>query len=347
MCIFNESVEAVQKTKIFATPIAKLDHNQNLVSRHQLTVYSNKVDNVPQYDSKTSWTGANNRNFSVDFDVFQGFKIPKKSTNAMILPFPLPTGAANILDGFENPENCTVNGNADIIKLVNLKNFETKHGKFFKVLENEFPKNLSFSFNGDNREKTNGSRSAPVLEVVEIGGYRCSVARSIHYFPYIDKNVFQINPQLYHNLNECYGNNYGFLICSFDVSKRVDTDAVDAHPIAYIHSFVNNSLFIPCRHEHGGSKKDQEKTENFDHVIYSTNCEIDKKRRLVYSWYAEDVPTTPTKLFGKVGIETLWDALNVNKDSTGAYSLVNFAQLNKIEIKGSFTNDDILLPLTK
>jgi len=65
-------------------------------------------------------------------------------------------------------------------------------------------------------------------------------------------------------LKKNYGKGFGFVICCFDSTKKIEP-----HPLGYVGDFLpDGTMFVPCRHEHGHHTQ---KEEHFDHVIFSVN----------------------------------------------------------------------------
>src|SRR5689334_10282835 len=112
--------------------------------KHQLTVYANSVDAT--HLKKSS---------------------PK---NAMILPFPVPRElVGNVTLGAHK-----VSANADIVQVLDL----TDYTKFFQDCEACFPQKNSMS-RGMWLSSGLSDEECDLLEVVQIGGYNVSVARTL------------------------------------------------------------------------------------------------------------------------------------------------------------------------
>jgi len=165
-------------------------------------------------------------------------KQAEKNANAMILPAPLHTG---------NP-----------IKLLDLSTgftFEDCHACFPKPA----PTRMA-------RSRGKKSANDEYLEVFTVGAYNVSIAENLDDLRRIDPSVFKVEPNVDQLLGEHYPKSFGFVICCFDSSKEIKP-----HPMGYICDvdYEDKSLFVPCRHEHGGGKGDAR--AHFDHVIYSIN----------------------------------------------------------------------------
>jgi hypothetical protein len=199
----------------------------------QLTVYANTVD---AQDADESF-------------------VP---SNAMVLPFPVPKGTTT--EGINEPHK--VASNSDILRVLDF----TDYKNFFGDLEACFPQSRSMLSSSSSREYK--SRSAP-LEVVQIGGYNVSIARTLEFIKNIDKNVFSVHENLYNILKQNYSTGFGFLICSFDTSKKIDSKG--SPPLAYVHR-MGEKFFVPTRHEHGD---EQGGRPFWDHEIFLWNASVE------------------------------------------------------------------------
>jgi hypothetical protein len=177
---------------------------------HQLTVYANTVD-------------AENR----------------KTNNAMILPFPANAGIIDVINAHR------VSANSDIIQVLDFQDYK----QFFDNCYACFPRE------DKNRKKdiSNGEISGDVnlvhLEVVQVGGYNVSIARTLEHIRDIDPNFFTVKDNIYEILRANYATGFAFLICSFDTTKKISTE--ETPPLAYVHKMSSTGkLFVPTLHEH-------------------------------------------------------------------------------------------------
>lgn len=176
-----------------------------------------------------------------------------KSSNAMVLPFPVPNGTST--DSVKEPHK--VSSNSDILRVLDFSNHKT----FFNECEACFPQPRSRQTESKNSAPSPNSK----LEVVQIGGYNISIARTLDFIQHIDKDVFSVADNLYRILQKNYDQGFGFLICSFDTSKKISSK--DTAPLAYVHR-MGEEFFVPTRHEHGHD----EELPHWDHVLYMWNA---------------------------------------------------------------------------
>jgi len=281
MCMFNDPVEDVRATKLFALPLTS-ENGKN----YQLTAYSNKVKMVPKAQDnllirnpapvKPSGIMRWDENYKWELRIAQVQKEidniispgGKKHHNAMILPFPIFEQDSLTFEEYFEPIN-----NKDVIQLVDLKEWENKNGKLFISLDAPFVERT--------RSSNGGSRGGVLkrkLGVTVVGDYNCSVARSLKHLEHVDTDVFKVSDTLLPVLKKHYPVGYGFLICSF--AKNVNID--NSHPIAYVHERFSEGLFIPCRHEHGDNSSEgvAESTNSatYDHCIYYVGATLNHTR---------------------------------------------------------------------
>jgi hypothetical protein len=298
MCLFNGSIQEVSTTKIFVSPVTD---NNNVTK--QVTVYSNAVKaEVETQKSFSGWLG-------------------KKDTTtfAMVLPFPVPSHLKNNVPASESHK---YEANVDVIQLVDLQVFEENYGKFFDIVKDIFPQPKS---NSMYFALSSSSRSAP-LQVVQVGDYQASVARTFEDLNRIDQTVFKLTNNLAQVLKHKYADGFGFVICAFDPTKKVDTNSQDSHPIAYIHHLSpDGSLFVPTRHEHGHSADSQ---ESFDHEIFSMNTNAFSQ--IAKSVSEESVLKNP-----------FYSSARTALDRTMGHTLPVTKLTRKVTIKGPFKNEDL------
>jgi len=136
----------------------------------------------------------------------------------------------------------------------------------------------------------------PPLEVVQVGGYRCSIAPGLADLK--RSKAIQLPPNIESILGEHYPAGYCFLICQFDAITGDDKRKM--HPIAYKHEMhVSGCLFIPTLHAHGKATGDETESKrakthddavriDWDHVLYLINAHLYLRSRDnsidEYSW---------------------------------------------------------------
>ncbi len=159
-----------------------------------------------------------------------------KKANAMILPVPCKDG--------------------NIVKLFNLEKYEG----IFDDLEDFFPKIVlkSLGRGGDSFD-FQGKR----LEIVEVGGYKVSIAYGASEIANMDKSVFVVDELVVKAIQERYDTGFAFVICVF-ANKNVDP-----HPIAYMGDLTTeDQIFIPTLHIHGDGLMSW---AGWDHTTYIFN----------------------------------------------------------------------------
>jgi hypothetical protein len=104
------------------------------------------------------------------------------------------------------------------------------------------------------------------LEVISVGAYSVSLALNFADLGRIDETVFKVAPNIEEILRKHYEKGFGFVICCFDPTKKIEP-----HPIGYISDLEESgSVFIPTRHEHG-DEEGNDHLAHFDHKIFSVN----------------------------------------------------------------------------
>lgn len=173
--------------------------------------------------------------------------------NAMVLPFVIPTE----LQIKDTQMSHLFASNSDIITIHDMQ----QDAQFFGQMEAWMLPVPKVQFTLTCAAMEDGEDFAPPLQVVSVGGYKLSVARTLQHIRSIDKSVFAISDTLNQVLAKDYSHGFGFLICSFDGHVKNNV------PLAYTtFAASNNHLFVPTRHEHGDHKG-----AHFDHVIFIAN----------------------------------------------------------------------------
>jgi len=244
----------------------------------------------------------------------------KVESNAMILP-------------------CPFNGN-DEIKLYNLENYPN----LFDDCSKCFPLIA-------NRKSTEGKiKSANLLssnlEIVDVGGYKVSIAKNLDDVLKIDKTVFILPDNIAKLLSKHYSQGFAFIICVF-ANKQIK-----AHPIAYEHSKLKSSeLFVPTRHAHGGEHEPEQAKADFHHVIYSVNTanrnkfvvgSIEESEKAEKLKNDHNYLVTPAKILPS----TIFDKLrNLDVEVPKPHSDGNVVDLKKEFIHGMNKNEDLIYSL--
>lgn len=216
---------------IFNRPVIEVSQTKILVSP--------TVDDraLVIYENKVKRSGGSGFDDQIRVPSLESLKGPK---NAMILPAPLKQEHDIVMVDLSDPESFSF---SDCEKC-----FLTA-----RRVQKEYWQT----------ESSRGARSA-FLEVVSVGAYQVSIAKNLEDIKRIDPSVFKVEENIYHLLSSHYRKGFGFVICCFDPNL-----GVKAHPIAYVCDKEDNgNLFVPCRHEHGGTDHD---TAGFYHYFYSVN----------------------------------------------------------------------------
>ncbi len=142
--------------------------------------------------------------------------------NAMILPIPSRSGGSDI----------------------KLHDF-SKVADLFATLDRCFPRTQAqdLSFGMRNQSYSNSS-----LTVHQVGDYQCSIVPSVHDFGLLRADTFQVSPHIASLLQQHYASDFSFLVCRFK-------DGGSFHPLGYSHDVSGGRIFIPTRHEHGGTSR--------------------------------------------------------------------------------------------
>eukprot|EP01128_Nolandella_sp_AFSM9_P009118 TRINITY_DN5756_c0_g1_i1.p1 TRINITY_DN5756_c0_g1~~TRINITY_DN5756_c0_g1_i1.p1 ORF type:complete len:285 (-),score=44.64 TRINITY_DN5756_c0_g1_i1:87-941(-) len=221
---------------IFNTKVGVVRSTKILVAAtakgRQVTVYENAVSVV---GGNTRKPGQYGKKAALEEQVRE-----ERNNNAMILPCPLTEGS-------------------DIIPL-NL----SRDSFSFANLDKGFPEKPQLRSNA--RGSTNSFSFEKKLEVVQIGAYSVSIAKSLVDLSRIDTGVFKVNESILPALRERYSVRFGFVICAFNPANKIEP-----HPIGYVHDPPESkNLFVPTLHIHDGKVHQK---ENFDQNIYSVNTD--------------------------------------------------------------------------
>lgn len=158
--------------------------------------------------------------------------------NVMILPYP--------------------NQNDDKVAFISLK----ENSKIFKDMKKCFPKPTKLILKSRERgDGLYGSMRSKSLEVIEVGSYQASVAKTADDLDNLDESVFtNLDSKVLKSIKKKYSKGFGFVICKFKKGGG------KKHPIAYL-THGQDELFVPLVHVHNG--EGVKEYEEFDHIIYS------------------------------------------------------------------------------
>ena len=148
------------------------------------------------------------------------------SANAMILPIPADASSVELID----------------MSTIALP---------WDLIEDATPKSPSYGTHDEyDLAEFAAVDDEPPLEVVTVGGYRCSIAPGL---ADIKRSLaIEVPANIEEVLRDHYAEGYCFLICQFGGGGDATT-AIKMHPIAYSHDVRPGSgLFLPTRHAHGG-----------------------------------------------------------------------------------------------
>jgi len=305
MCIVAREVK-LSNTSIFTCVSAFEGDNNSPAPARQLVMYQNKAT----------------------------FTNKDVNENIMCLPIPLK-------DGLDPKENIV------------LYDFSAKEGSRFKQHYKDFFTNINTPFKVDSKFKSkasssmlsSSSSSRGVLEVITVGGYQCSLARTHDDVMRLDPKVFGEPVGMKEVLERNYPQDFAFLLCLF---KR-DAAAKEFHPIVYSHPISQDgNFFIPTRHYHGKGKPNEDFVDDWDHNIYifgANNAQIEGIIKNSKHKKVRKVKFTPAQKTTEESIKLASIALkDLLKDSkTDAWELRNvFGTQNacKLRIEGSFENMD-------
>jgi len=252
--------------------------------------------------------------------------------NFMCLPVPLK-------DGLVPKEHIALYNFSGEGKPAKLKQM---YDNFFENLNAQYERPpVSRSLNS----KSESSRSAPgYLEVVQVGGYKCSLARTPDDVLNLDPAVFGKPVGLNAVLQANYPHNYGFLLCAF---KQAKNEKKEFHPLLYTHPIAEDGkLFIPTRHYHGKGDPTSKTADDWDHRIFVMGARTADVEQVTGSkpmlggknakvWKA----TKPTAVMEHVH-QAIMDAFHGNPND-GLNVRQTFGEnAFKIEVKGRFDNID-------
>jgi len=164
-----------------------------------------------------------NKEKTRQFTVYSNTVENVSNNNAMVLPVPYP----------------------DSVKFHNLEAYKN----FFKDCQKCFVTQQSQDFGLTNSYSLKSFEGKKKLDVVNVGSFQVSLAKSLKELKLVDTNVFELSEGLENALTKHYSNSmFGFIICKLAKGKE------NYHPFAYSHNMLNNKVFIPTRHYHDENK---------------------------------------------------------------------------------------------
>lgn len=180
----------------------------------------------------------------------------------------------------------------------------------FERIDDCFPKLVSRGLSMTNSLNMQYS-SDSILEVKTCGSYQYTLVPSLSDFSRLDRSVFQLDTDVRQVLAG-YAASFAFLVCKLSESKKY-------HPVAYKHPMpADGKLFVPTLHYHQGHQ-DSKTAADWDHQIYLLTSQQTGK--------AADNTTGLLNL-------SAFSSLLPNVQSH---------QLRKLEVRGNFPNQDLLI----
>jgi hypothetical protein len=281
--------------------------------------------------------GKPTRQFVIYQNKAQAPSNPNKD-NFMCLPVPLK-------DGLDPKENILLYSFSSKGKAAAMKGF---YEKFWDLVDGQFePPAVDMHTTLDFASSSRARSSAP-LEVVQVGGYKCSLARTPDDVLNADPSVFGKPTGLNDVLQANYPNNYAFLLCAFKQNKK---EKIDFHPILYSFPLAQDGkFFIPTRHYHGSGNPASKYASDWDHKIYvfgarkgdiATVLNNSKATHLYNPKLLVDADSLSEGTSGYHNQQVLRDAFEgSDKDSIDLRPQFGWENSCKIEVKGRFDNID-------
>jgi hypothetical protein len=312
MCIFAHEVKVVRDTRILVGPASK---------GRQVTVYENAVEVVGGYYTTGRKDGPREEMKGAAAKRAELAKVERKrleSANAMILP-------------------CPHDEDSLPIELLDLSG----DGFRFATLEECFPRGISkYGSKGKAAKYEADCEEEGTLEVLEVGAYSVSVAKTLKDLKRVDRSVFSLSPDVDQLLGRRYGTGFAFVICAFDASRKLEP-----HPVAYVHSRpATDRLFVPCVHEHGHAHAGEGGKERFDHLIYSLSTSVQTmggstpEETLAALKRQKDVKVVPAHL-------TLTGALLTSRVLFPLLAGSAAQSVRRLELRGMYPNEDLIMSL--
>ena len=165
----------------------------------------------------------------------------------------------------------------------------------------------------------------------------------------VNRSVFTLSPTTETTLRKHYATGFRFVVAQLKTGGKM-------HPLAYISSVLDNTLFVPTRHEHGdevdtyasGSKSPfswlRSNLPHWDHSIYVMHSN-NRSLRVDFSGNVErqDAMGLPVNTLVTIEVD------KIRHKNPGCLSLLNFTerkiQITKLSIHGQQPNTDILVQL--
>ena len=181
----------------------------------------------------------------------------------------------------------------------------------FERIDDCFPKLLSRGGMSTNSFGMYQSDSLSTLEVKTCGSYQYTLVPSLSDFGRLDCSVFELDADVQQVLAG-YAASFAFLVCKLSESKKY-------HPVAYKHPMpADGKLFVPTLHYHQGHQ-DSKTAADWDHQIYLLT----------------------TQQTGKAADNTR--GLSNLSAFSSLLPNVQPHQLRKLEVRGNFPNQDLLI----
>lgn len=276
--------------------------------------------------AKTKILVGTNKDKNQQITIYSNVIDNNSNNNAMILPVPYP----------------------ETIKFINLSNYKDIFSDCQSVFmsprsRGEF---LSASFNYDGMSKGK-------LEVLSIGSYKVSLAKSLQDLRNVDETVFELSAGCEEVLSKTYTENYwGFIICKLAKGNE------EYHPLAYSHKILNNKVFIPTKHYHQHQHQQEFKDFRYNEMnidnspMFNLNLSYmnNVADKIADDWdhdiYLYNVGQTSGHLNGvrNTNIERWNGKNNLNLDKIN-FDFSDLVRFDKLTIHGNNPNIDLQIPV--
>lgn len=120
------------------------------------------------------------------------------------------------------------------------------------------------------------------LEIIAHGSYLVSIAPQLEDLLRLNRNVFDLTPDLYHFFAKHYNREFSFLCCVLKKGYEGYEPLCYSHPL---HS--SGKLFVPTMHYHVHGSKVETEHADWDHTIYSVGTEEKANRGFTSNYYNE------------------------------------------------------------
>ena len=118
------------------------------------------------------------------------------------------------------------------------------------------------------------------LEIIAHGSYLVSIAPTLEDLLRLNRNVFDLTPEVFHFFGKNYNREFSYICCVLKKGSEAYEPLCYSHPL---HS--SGKLFVPTLHYHKHDEKVYTESADWDHSIYSVGTEEKANRGFTSNYY--------------------------------------------------------------